>query len=82
MCLWWSAIPLNLKMMQKLRWNGCHNCRDESIAVVCHMNVVAHMAEILTSESFHPYHLAEARIYEQAVILAEPTQIKSFIPNA
>ena len=55
----------------------------ESIAVVCHMNVVAYMAEILTSESFNPYQLAEARIYEQAVIAAGlSTQLKSFIPNA
>ena len=55
----------------------------ESIAVVCHMNVVAYMSEILTSESFNPYQLAEARIYEQAVIAAGlSTQIKSFIPNA
>ena len=55
----------------------------ESIVVVCHMNVVAHMAEILTTESFHPYALAEARIYEQAVIAAGlSTQLESFIPNS
>ncbi|NNH37376.1 phosphohistidine phosphatase SixA [Acinetobacter terrae] len=54
----------------------------ESIVVVCHMNVVAHIASLLTSESFHPYALAEARIYEQAVIAAGlSTQLKSFIPN-
>ena len=53
------------------------------IVVVCHMNVVAHMAEILTTESFHPYALAEARIYEQAVIAAGlSTQLESFIPNS
>ena len=55
----------------------------ESIAVVCHMNVVAHIASILLSESFNPYALAEARIYEQAVIASGlSTQIKSFIPAA
>ena len=55
----------------------------EAIVVVCHMNVVAHMAEILTTESFHPYALAEARIYEQAVIAAGlSTQLESFIPNS
>lgn len=55
----------------------------ESIAVVCHMNVVAHIASIITAESFHPYHLAEARIYDQMVIAAGlSTQIKSFIPNS
>ena len=55
----------------------------ESVVVVCHMNVVAHISSLLTSESFHPYALAEARIYEQAVIAAGlSTQLKSFIPNA
>ena len=54
----------------------------ESIVVVCHMNVVAHISSLLTSESFHPYALAEARIYEQAVIAAGLSiQLKSFIPN-
>ncbi|TCB51499.1 phosphohistidine phosphatase SixA [Acinetobacter sp. ANC 4779] len=54
----------------------------ESIVVVCHMNVVAHISSLLTSEPFNPYALAEARIYEQAVIAAGlSTQLKSFIPN-
>ncbi|WP_445660439.1 phosphohistidine phosphatase SixA [Acinetobacter sp. F16] len=54
----------------------------ESVVVVCHMNVVAHISSLLTSESFHPYALAEARIYEQAVIATGlSTQLKSFIPN-
>ncbi|MCL6248165.1 histidine phosphatase family protein [Acinetobacter sp. ANC 4945] len=54
----------------------------ESIVVVCHMNVVAHMASVLVSEYFNPYALAEARIYEQAVIAPGlSTQIKTFIPS-
>ncbi|MEG1710015.1 MAG: phosphohistidine phosphatase SixA [Acinetobacter sp.] len=54
----------------------------ESIVVVCHMNVVAHISSLLTAEAFHPYALAEARIYEQAVIATGlSTQLKSFIPN-
>lgn len=54
----------------------------ESIVVVCHMNVVAHISSLLTAEPFHPYALAEARIYEQAVIaVGLSTQLKSFIPN-
>lgn len=54
----------------------------ESIAVVCHMNVVAHIASILVGDSFQPYALAEARIYDQAVIAAGlSTQIKSFSPT-
>ena len=54
----------------------------ESIVVVCHMNVVAHIASILVTESFNPYALAEARIYEQAVIAEGlSTQTKAFIPS-
>ena len=54
----------------------------ENIVVVCHMNVVAHIAEQLTSENFHPYALAEARIYEQSVIAQGlSTQQKAFIPT-
>ena len=46
------------------------------------MNIVAHIAEQLTHESFNPYALAEARIYEQSVIAnGLSTQRKSFIPN-
>lgn len=55
----------------------------ESIAVVCHMNVVAYLASLLTSEDFNPYALAEARIYDQAVIATGlSTQVKAFIPTA
>ena len=54
----------------------------ESIVVVCHMNVVAHISSILLAESFHPYALAEARIYAQPVIAAGlSTTVKSFIPT-
>src|SRR5574343_79257 len=55
----------------------------ESIVVVCHMNVVAYIAERLTQLAFHPFALAEARIYEQAVIAEGlSTQTASFIPLA
>lgn len=54
----------------------------ESIVVVCHMNVVAHISSIIVGESFYPYALAEARLYEQPVIAAGlSTQQKSFIPT-
>ncbi|WP_010110911.1 histidine phosphatase family protein [Acinetobacter sp. P8-3-8] len=54
----------------------------ESIVVVCHMNVVAHIAEQLTQEHFHPFALAEARLYEQSVIAhGLSTQTKAFIPT-
>lgn len=69
-------MPLNLNDA-KVAVEWLSQLPYDSIAVVCHMNVVAYMAEILTSESFNPYQLAEARIYEQAVIAAgfpHPTQ--------
>ncbi|SDB85393.1 phosphohistidine phosphatase SixA [Acinetobacter boissieri] len=54
----------------------------EHIVVVCHMNVVAHIEEILLAKNFHPFALAESRVYNQAVIakgLSELTD--SFIPK-
>lgn len=55
----------------------------ESIVVVCHMNVVAHISALLTLEDFDPYALAEARIYEQTVIAnGLSTQLNGYIPNA
>lgn len=55
----------------------------ENIVVVCHMNVVAHIAERLTGENFNPYALAEARIYEQVVIAdGLSIQKKTFVPTA
>ena len=54
----------------------------KNIVVVCHMNVVAHIEEILTSKYFNSFALAEARIYEQEVIAnGLSTQKHSFIPN-
>lgn len=54
----------------------------DNIVVVCHMNVVAHIAEQLTNENFHPYALAEARIYEQSVVAQGlSTQQTAFIPT-
>ena len=55
----------------------------ENIVVVCHMNVIAHIAEQLTDEYFNPFALAEARIYEQIVIAKGlSTERKVFIPQA
>ncbi|MDV2468153.1 phosphoglycerate mutase family protein [Acinetobacter chinensis] len=55
----------------------------ESVVVVCHMNVVAYMESVLIEESFHPFALAEARLYEQAVI-APGLSVKTtvFIPES
>lgn len=53
-----------------------------SIVVVCHMNVIAHIAAQIMNEGFHPFALAEARIYEQSVIASGlSTQQKAFIPH-
>ena len=54
----------------------------DSIVVVCHMNVVAHMEAKLLSDQFDPFQLAEARIYEQAVIAMGFSTLKQkFIPT-
>lgn len=54
----------------------------ESLVVVCHMNVVAHISSILTGDVFQPYLLAEARIFEQVVIAPGlSTQVNSYIPT-
>lgn len=54
----------------------------ESIVVVCHMNVVAHMDAKLLSDRFDPFQLAEARIYEQAVIAVGFSSLQQkFIPT-
>lgn len=53
----------------------------QSIVVVCHMNVVAYIDEILTAQSLIPFALAEARIYEQTVISdGLSTRVQQFIP--
>lgn len=49
----------------------------EHIVVVCHMNVVAYIEEILVSQNFTPFALAEARIYEQTVIAAGLSSLKN-----
>lgn len=54
----------------------------ENIVVVCHMNVIAYIEEILIGENFNPFSLAEARIYEQAVIAhGLSTCHKKFVPS-
>ena len=53
----------------------------QSIVVVCHMNVIAYMDEILTGQNLHPFSLAEARVYEQQVIAPNlSTRQLQFIP--
>lgn len=54
----------------------------QNIVVVCHMNVVAYIEQILTVEPIHSFSLAEARCYEQEWIGAGlSTCKKTFVPN-
>ena len=41
----------------------------KSIVVVCHMNVVAYMAALLIDEDPEGFSLAEARVFEQPIVL-------------
>ncbi|MDO4223292.1 MAG: phosphoglycerate mutase family protein [Acinetobacter sp.] len=53
----------------------------QSVVVVCHMNVVGYMDQLLCQHPFHGFALAEARRYEQAVIaesLSRP--MAQFVP--
>lgn len=54
----------------------------ESIVVVCHMNVVGYIDQLLTGQSFSPFALAEARVYSQTVIAnGLSTQKDRFVPT-
>lgn len=54
----------------------------EHVSVVCHMNVIGYIAAQLTGDIYHPFALAEARIYQQAVIAdGLSTQKSVFIPT-
>ncbi|MBF7682134.1 histidine phosphatase family protein [Acinetobacter sp. B5B] len=54
----------------------------EHVVVVCHMNIVAHIEEILVQQPFHPFALAEARIYEQTVLTQGLSTLKAhFVPK-
>lgn len=54
----------------------------ENIVVVCHMNVVAHMEEILLLQGFHPFALAEARTYSQSVVAKGSSMLNdTFTPD-
>lgn len=54
----------------------------EHVVVVCHMNVIGHIAAQLTAEQYHPFALAEARIYQHSVIAnGLSTEQRVFIPT-
>ena len=54
----------------------------QHVVVVCHMNVIAGIAQQLTLETYQGFQLAEARVYEQAVIAnGLSTEITRFSPQ-
>lgn len=54
----------------------------ECIVVVCHMNVIAYMAALLTEDAPENFALAEARIYEQpTIMLGLSNEITRFVPT-
>ena len=55
---------------------------QQSIVVVCHMNVVGYMDEQLCGHPFSAFALAEARVYAQSVIAQGlSSHISQFIPS-
>ncbi|WP_019518507.1 phosphohistidine phosphatase SixA [Faucicola boevrei] len=55
---------------------------DDCVVIVCHMNIIAYMAGLLTGEQPESFGLAEARILETNVLSnGLATQIGKFVPN-
>lgn len=55
---------------------------QETIVVVCHMNVIAYMAALLTEDVAEMFDLAEARVYEHPVIMVGLSQeVDRFVPK-
>ncbi len=56
--------------------------QPKCLLVVCHMNIIAYMASLLTGDMLDSFSLAEARVYETKVIAHHlATEIKRFIPT-
>ena len=61
--------------------NWLSQLTEETIVVVCHMNIVAYMAALLTQDSPEIFDLAEARVYEHPVIMVGLSEEKNrFVP--
>ncbi|AXI02556.1 phosphohistidine phosphatase SixA [Aquirhabdus parva] len=55
----------------------------QCIVVVCHMNVIAYMAGLLLDEDPEGFDLAEARVFEQSLILLGfSVERARFVPSA
>ncbi len=58
------------------------NLTEETVVVVCHMNIVAYIAALLTEDVPEGFALAEARVYEHPVIMPGLSEEKiRFIPQ-
>lgn len=57
--------------------------QGQSVVVVCHMNIVAHLASLMTGEAFDPFSLAEARVFEQEMLsIGLSTECYRLLPPA
>ena len=55
---------------------------EETVVVVCHMNIIAYIAALITEDSPEPFDLAEARVYEHPAIMIGLSQEQSrFVPH-
>lgn len=55
--------------------------QDKTVAVVCHMNIIAQMAALLTNTTPEPFALAQARVYELSCIdVGQAVEIERFTP--
>jgi phosphohistidine phosphatase len=64
-----------------LQWLA--NLSQETVVVVCHMNVIAYLAGLLTQDAPEAFALAEARVYEHPVLLQGLSrEITRFVPQA
>ena len=58
------------------------NLTQETIVVVCHMNIIAYMAALLTEDAPEIFDLAEARVYDHPVIMVGlSTEVNRFVPR-
>ena len=54
----------------------------DCMVVVCHMNIIAKIAHILTDEPLEGFALAEARVYDMGILAPSlAAEIKRFVPT-
>lgn len=55
---------------------------QETVVVVCHMNIVAYIAALLTEDVPEAFDLAEARVYDHPVIMVGlSNEVGRFVPK-